>query len=218
LTHPAIRASLKTAFRPRQIAVLAALCLALSGILPAPVAARWVRWDAPPLTVPADSEAGRVITTALGKLHARWTFGAKGPAEFDCSGFVFYVFKQAGLRDRIGYKRKGARAYRNWFAKRGWRSNGDISKAQPGDILIWGNGHHAGIYMGDNWAVSALINPWGVSIHRPLKLDMKLTDVLHVQISRESGSAPTPTPSPTPTAEPSPSATPEPTPTPTPAQ
>jgi len=207
-----MRASLTTAFQPRRIAVALTLCLTLAGLLPAPAAARWVRWDAPPPTVPADSEAGRVINIALGELHDKWTFGAVGPTEFDCSGFIFYVFKQAGLVDRIGNKRKGARAYGKWFDRRGWRSNGDLSTAQPGDILLWGNGHHAGIYMGDNWAVSALINPWGVSIHRPKKLDMKLTDVLHVQISRESGSAPTPTPSPTPSTEPSPTATPEPTP------
>jgi cell wall-associated NlpC family hydrolase len=215
-----MRVSLKTAFQPRRIAVLAALCLTLAGILPAPAGAGWLTYTAPALTVPADSEAGRVITVAMGELRDKFKMGAIGPNKFDCSGFVFYVYKQAGLLDRIGNKRKGATSYRNWFAARGWRSPGSkmLEVAQAGDILIWGNGHHAGIYLGNNWAVSALVNPWGVSIHRPLKLKMALTDVLHVQISRESGTAPTPspspTPSPTPTPSESPTATPEPTETP----
>jgi hypothetical protein len=147
----------------------------------------------------------------MGELHDSFRMGAVGPREFDCSGFVFYLYKQAGLLDRIGNKRRGATAYRDWFKARGLRTNGDLTKAEPGDILIWGDGHHAGIYMGDNWAVSALINPWGVSIHRPLKIRMALTDVLHVQISRRAGSYNGPSPS----ASPSPSLSPTPTPTPT---
>lgn len=215
LAHPATRASLKTALQPRRIAVLAALCLTLGGVLPGPAAGGWLTYNPPALTVPMDSEAGRVLAIAMGELRDRFRMGAIGPREFDCSGFVFYLYKQAGLLDRIGNKRRGATAYRDWFKARGWRTNGDITKAEPGDILIWGGGHHAGIYMGDNWAVSALINPWGVSIHRPLKISMALTDVLHVQISRESGSGPTPSPSPTPSATPTPSETPSATPTPT---
>jgi hypothetical protein len=211
-----MRASLKTALQPRRIVVLATLCLALAGILPSTASGGWVTWSAPALTVPADSEAGRILSIATGELREPFQMGAIGPNAFDCSGFVFYVYKQAGLLDRIGNKRKGATAYRDWFKAHGWRTGGDITKAEPGDILIWGDGHHAGIYMGDNWAISALINPWGVSIHRPLKIRMALTDVLHVQISREAGSynGPSPSSSPTPTPTLDPNATPTPTPDP----
>jgi peptidoglycan DL-endopeptidase CwlO len=221
LAHTAMRVSLRTAFQPRRICVLATLCLTLAGVLPAPAGAGWLTYTPPALTVPDDSEAGRVISIAMGELREPFRMGAIGPNEFDCSGFVFYVFKQAGLVDRIGNKRRGATAYRDWFKARGWRDKGDITKALPGDILIWGNGHHAGIYMGDGWAVSALINPWGVSIHRPLKIKLALTDVLHVQMSREEGSyngpspslTPSPIPSESPTTSPTPSETPAATPT-----
>jgi cell wall-associated NlpC family hydrolase len=130
-----------------------------------------------------------VIALAEQQLGARWQYAAIGPRRFDCSGLIYFAFREAGLLDRIGSRRQGATRYVNWFARQGLRSDGDITQAQPGDVLIWGHGSHAGIYIGDGWAISALVNPYGVRIHRWDRLNKRLTDVLHVQLSREAPAA-----------------------------
>lgn len=213
---PVTRISLNAALQPRRIAVLATLCLTLAGLLPSSAAGGWRTTTIPPNSAAPDSEAARVLELAESKMGARFRFGAIGPTEFDCSGFVFWAFREAGLRDRIGYKRKGATAYRDWFIARGWRSPASklLEVAQPGDILIWGYGHHAGLYIGNGWAISALINPWGVTIHKALKIDLPLTDVLHVQMARDGPGVPGPTPTPSPTPTPTPTPTADPTATP----
>ena len=212
----AIRASLDVSFQPRRIIVLATLCLAFAGVVPSPTSGGWLAASIPATPATTDSEAYRLIELAETELNTKFLMGAIGPDRFDCSGFVFWAYREAGLRDRIGYKRRGATAYRNWFANRGQRTGpSTLDKAEAGDILIWGHGHHAGLYIGNGWAISALINPWGVKIHKVNKLDMPLTDILHVDITRDGPGVPGPSPTPTPTPSQSPSASPSPTASPT---
>ena len=96
---------------------------------------------------------------------------------------MFFVYKQAGLLDRIGGKRRTVAGFHNWF-----KNNATVSKsidtAQPGDLLVWGDNHHTGIYVGGGYAISALVNPWGVTKHKINWIHMKLTAVLHVQLTR----------------------------------
>ena len=67
-----------------------------------------------------------------------------------------------------------ARGYMRWFVTRGLFTR-DVDKAEPGDLVVWGMGEHIGIYIGNKKAISALINPWGVSVHSlngvPLRVD-----------------------------------------------
>lgn len=159
--------------RARKALLLAGLLIVAAIGLPSPVAAA-----AAPLT-----EADQIVAMATAQLGDKYSFASTGPTTFDCSGFVFFVYKQAGLLDRIGGKRRTVAGYHNWF-----NNNGTVSKsiddALPGDLLVWGDNHHTGIYVGGGYAISALINPWGVTKHKINWINLKLTAVLHVQLTR----------------------------------
>ncbi len=185
------------------------MSLVLVGLLPSPASAGWLSNTWPAYHATPNSEAARVLDIARAQLGDRFVFGAAGPNAFDCSGLVWYAFKTAGLADRMGGKRRGARGYLKWFkANLPKQVSHNLADARPGDILIWGNGHHSGIYISDNWAISALNRRYDIRVHRADRVGLPFTAVLMVNISRtDDGPIPTPTLSPTPT--PTPSASPE---------
>lgn len=129
------------------------------------------------------TELSRVITVAKAQLKDPWKHYAKGPDKFDCVGFVWFAYNQNGLKERIGGYR-GVGAYFNWFKERGMVTT-DATKARRGDLIVWGTNTHIGIFLGDGMAISALINPYGVSIH-PVKgyIGMRVKGYLRVDIQR----------------------------------
>jgi peptidoglycan DL-endopeptidase CwlO len=137
---------------------------------------------APAAAAPTATEAQRVVSVALAQLDDRWSFAANGPNEFDCSGLVFYSFREAGLRDRIGETRRTVAGYYRYF-----NNLGKANKANPqvGDLVVWGSNKHIGIYIGDGMAISTLVNPYGVTVH-PVKgyLNMRFKAYLHVNLER----------------------------------
>jgi cell wall-associated NlpC family hydrolase len=146
---------------------------------------------------PKLSQAERIIKLARSHVGARFRMGAEGQrvgrrTYFDCSGFVYKVYKEAGLIAKIGGGRFIGTAYWNWFKRRGLANR---KNPKPGDIIMWGKrgkATHMGIYMGDNRAISALVNPWGVRIHRVNGLaagarnrsSLRVLAYLHVRIER----------------------------------
>ena len=57
--------------------------------------------------------------------------------------------------------------------------------ALPGDLIVWGRNKHIGIYLGDGMAISALINPYGVKVHRVTGyIGMRVKAYLHVKLER----------------------------------
>ena len=128
------------------------------------------------------TELERIISIAKAQVGDRYSFAATGPNSFDCSGFVTYVYREAGLLDRIGSKRRSVASYYDWFARRGRASRSD---RQPGDLIVWGRNKHIGIYIGHGYAVSALVNPYGVKVH-PVTgyLGMRVKAYLHVKLDR----------------------------------
>jgi cell wall-associated NlpC family hydrolase len=143
-----------------------------------------------PTTSSADKSTNqRALIVRIAKSHvgAQYRFGAEGPTKyFDCSGLVFAVYKQAGLADKISGVRRGAKGYLKWFRDRGLASK---HNPKPGDLVIWNNGHHIGIYVGNGMAVSALNRRYGVREH-PIGFVHTFTTYLHVQIR---GTVPAPT-------------------------
>ena len=120
--------------------------------------------NAAPVAAAGGTEAARVLNVGLNQLGDPWRHYAKGPDKFDCVGFVWFAFNQNGLKERIGGYR-GVKSYFSWFKSRGLVTT-DMSKARPGDLIVWGRYKHIGIYLGNGIAVSALVNPYGVSKHK----------------------------------------------------
>jgi len=122
-----------------------------------------------------------VYATAHSKLGDQWKERGRGPNVFDCSGLVWYAFHSNALQGQIGGYRSVA-GYFTWFKQRGL-----VSKTDPqlGDLVVWGNNQHIGIYIGNGQAISTLITKHGVSIH-PVQgyLGIKLKAYLHTQITR----------------------------------
>lgn len=136
-----------------------------------------------PVTAAATSqtEYDMVYATIHSKLGDQWKERATGPNLFDCSGLIWFGFHENSLQDRIGGYRSVA-GYFNWFKQRGL-----VSKTNPqvGDLVVWGNNQHIGLYIGNGMAISTLITKHGVSIH-PVKgyLGIKFKTYLHTQITR----------------------------------
>ena len=137
---------------------------------------------APAAGADSKTELQRIISIGRAQVGDRYSFSATGPNSFDCSGFVTYVYRQAGLLDRIGSSRRTVAGFYDWFARRGRASRTD---RQAGDLIVWGRDHHIGIYIGGGMAVSALINPYGVRVH-PVTgyLGMRVKAYLHVKLRR----------------------------------
>lgn len=130
------------------------------------------------------TEATRIVKLAASHIGARFRMGTEGPRTFDCSGLIYYVFKQAGLLNRIGGRRLTAAGYYHWFARRGLASR---HNPRVGDLVIWterGRIAHSGIYVGAGHVISALINPWGVSRTHINTIHAKFFAFLHVRLTR----------------------------------
>ena len=134
-----------------------------------------------PAAANTTTEYSSIFQLARSKMGAPWVHYAKGPNKFDCVGYVWWIFAQNGLKERIGGYR-GVRGYYSWFRERGM-----VSKSNPhlGDLVIWGDFKHIGMYIGDGKAISALVNPYGVKIH-PVKgyLNVPFRYYLHTRLER----------------------------------
>ena len=153
---------------PVRTALVALLTLASLFTFAAPVAA-------------AETEAERVVRIASAQAGDHYSFAATGPDHFDCSGLVWFSFKEAGLRDRIGDNRRTAAGYYRYFNNLG---KADRLNPRPGDLVVWGKNQHIGVYIGDGMAVSALNERLGVRIHKVSWINMRVKAYLHVDLER----------------------------------
>lgn len=124
---------------------------------------------------PAQQRVENMIAAARQYLGVPYRVGGAGPSLFDCSGLVFRAFSDAGLADRIGGARLRAAGYMRWFAAHGLMTS-DESQAQRGDLVVYNNGSHIGIYLGDGRVLSALTS--GVTAHSLHALSLPVTGFL----------------------------------------
>jgi cell wall-associated NlpC family hydrolase len=115
---------------------------------------------------------------ALRQRWDRYVAGAAGPNAFDCSGLVRYVYSKAGVGRKIGGGRS-ARAMLTWGRMKGITSR---RNPQIGDVAIWGNGRHAGIYIGRGYVISALNPRQDIRITRLHALGDPFTTFIHTGI------------------------------------
>ena len=164
------------------MASLRALSVRLALI--AVVVAALVGVSAPAVSAASSTQYDLVYNAIHSKLGDQWKERATGPNLFDCSGLVWYGFHSNDLQSFIGGYRSVA-GYVNWFKQRGL-----VSKTNPklGDLVVWGNNQHIGLYIGNGMAISTLVTKSGVSVH-PVKgyLGIKFKTYLHTQITRPAG-------------------------------
>jgi cell wall-associated NlpC family hydrolase len=153
---------------------------------PAPVAVEPPAAAAPPAVAAAPavarartvSKADRVIAAAMAERGRPWAYGATGPRAFDCSGLVVYSFRRAGVLGQIGSGR-----YRGGSAMFRWARAHHLTRAtgHRGDVVVWGNGAHVGIYLGNGKAISTLTS--GVRVHGLRVLSARFTTFISTGLS-----------------------------------
>jgi len=94
----------------------------------------------------------KLIALAESKIGSKYVRGAKGPNSFDCSGFVYWCLKNAGIST-------------SYMTSSMWRSTSrfsrftDMGSIQRGDILVFSGDSegagHVGIYIGGGKMVDA---------------------------------------------------------------
>ena len=102
---------------------------------------------APPTAV-SGSLFEKVMAIATPLKGIPYVWGGSSTSGFDCSGFIYYVYKQAGLDvSRTNTTGFDARSY-------------DVANPQPGDLVFFSNTYrpgisHMGIYIGNNQFIHA---------------------------------------------------------------
>jgi hypothetical protein len=97
-----------------------------------------------PFMAPQKTHGEVALDAAKTKLGSPYVYGAAGPNAFDCSGLVKWAYQQAGIEvPRTSYAQLAA----------GTPVSLDI--LQPGDVVLFYGGGHAGLYAGDGNVIHA---------------------------------------------------------------
>lgn len=104
---------------------------------------------------PANTDSAKInnfISIAKSKLGSKYVRGGKGPNTFDCSGFVYWCLKQAGVNQ-------------SYMTSIGWRKTSkytkitSLSEAKKGDVLVFSGSTsdtgHVGICIGSGQMIDA---------------------------------------------------------------
>ncbi|AJD92285.1 N-acetylmuramoyl-L-alanine amidase [Jeotgalibacillus malaysiensis] len=100
-------------------------------------------------------DVGQLLSIAQSFLGVPYVWGGASPSGFDCSGYIYYVYKQAGY-DITRTNAQGQHARSHY-----------VSNPVPGDLVFFENTYkagisHVGIYLGNNQFIHA--NDGGVQI------------------------------------------------------
>lgn len=91
------------------------------------------------------TKAEEIIAYALHELGKPYRYGEEGPAAFDCSGLIQFVYGEAGL------KLPRTAAQQQTFSQ-----SIAAADARPGDLVFWGApAHHVALYLGNGRILSA---------------------------------------------------------------
>ncbi|MCR5321992.1 MAG: peptidoglycan-binding protein [Lachnospiraceae bacterium] len=99
-----------------------------------------------------------LLKVALSKLGCKYVYGAKGPNQFDCSGFVYWCLNQVGVKQ-------------SYITSYGWRTVGkykkisNYSSLKAGDVIVVTG--HVGI-IGEDGTVIDASSSNGKIMHRSL--------------------------------------------------
>lgn len=124
--------------------------------------------------------AVRVVRIAEQQRGKRYAYGASGPSAFDCSGLVLYAYRKAGVASRLAAGHSG-------YSMLAWgRAHHLVSRSNPqvGDVVIYGNGAHAAIYIGQGRVVSALNPRQGIRVTALHALHSAVTGYIHTHLGQ----------------------------------
>jgi len=130
-------------------------------------------------TTDVPNTGARVARIALNQRGDQYRLGAMGPSRFDCSGLVKYAYDKAGVGTKIG----GGHSARGMYY---WaRRHGLTSRTHPrvGDVVIYGHGTHAGIYIGKGKVVHALNRRVDIVVTSLHALSTPFTAFIHTRIA-----------------------------------
>ena len=119
-----------------------------------------------------------VVRIALAQRGKPYVFGTAGPSVFDCSGLILYVYRLAGASNAIGGGHNAVTMYQ-WARAHGLTSS---TNPLPGDLVVFGNGAHIGIYLGGGCVISALNAGVGVVITGVYETRPRFTTFIHTGI------------------------------------
>ncbi|HWQ58475.1 MAG TPA: peptidoglycan-binding protein [Clostridia bacterium] len=110
--------------------------------------------------------ADRFVEIALSKLGSPYRLGAKGPSNFDCSGFVYWCLNQAGVKQAY-------MTSKTWRSVTKYQRIDDIDDVKKGDVLVFrmsSSRGHVGIVINSEEMVDASSNS-GEVVRRPYKTE-----------------------------------------------
>ncbi|WP_030262953.1 NlpC/P60 family protein [Streptomyces sp. NRRL B-24484] len=94
---------------------------------------------------PSSDRAAAALAAAISRIGSPYVYGSTGPATFDCSGLMYWSWRQAGVtlpRTSQAQAHAGRRV--------------SLSEARPGDLVIfYSDMHHVGMYAGGGVVVHA---------------------------------------------------------------
>lgn len=97
-------------------------------------------------TNPISNKREAIVNLAMKQLDKPYVYGTMGPNTFDCSGLVYYVYKNA-INVTVPRTAK-SQGY--------WGTSISKSNLKPGDILYWNSPYdHVAIYIGNNKIIHA---------------------------------------------------------------
>jgi cell wall-associated NlpC family hydrolase len=114
----------------------------------------------------------------MAQRHKRYVRGATGPSAFDCSGLVRYAYRASGVSGRLG----GGHSARGMLQWARLHHLANRSNPRVGDVVIYGNGTHAAIYIGNGRVISALNPRQGIRITALHALRAPVTAFIHTRL------------------------------------
>jgi len=117
----------------------------------------------PRLPAIANKKITTFIEAAFAQMGAPYVSGREGPAQYDCSGLVYYCLNKAG--HKIG------RCSANTYSKYPYWKLVEKENLSPGDLMFFWSSDlskigHVGIYLGNNYFIHSTATYKGVVISR----------------------------------------------------
>lgn len=102
------------------------------------------------------SNSQKIVSKGKSRIGCRYVWATEGPKTFDCSGFVYWTYKNSGAKVKKKVPRSSCQGLYKSLKK--YKVSSKLSKAKAGDIILYKNGSrytHAAISLGNNKMIHA---------------------------------------------------------------